>query len=64
MPFLIPDEDTSWMQISDTDDAAEVLKKALEILSTIAKTLEHRAQEGILPITAPVEQPGRLSTSA
>ena len=45
------------MQISDTDDAAEVLKKALEILSTIAKTLEHRAQEGVLPIAAPVEQP-------
>ena len=57
VPFLIPDEDTSWMQISDTDDAAEVLKKALEILSTIAKTLEHRAQEGVLPIAAPVEQP-------
>ncbi len=57
VPFLIPDEDTSWMQISDTDDAADVLKKALEILSTIAKTLEHRAQEGVLPIAAPVEQP-------
>ena len=57
MPFLIPDEDTSWMQISDTDDAADVLKKALEILSTIAKTLEHRAQEGVLPIAAPVEPP-------
>ena len=57
VPFLIPDEDTSWMQISDTDDAAEVLKKALEILSTIAKTLEYRAQEGVLPIAAPVEQP-------
>ena len=57
VPFLIPDEDTSWMQISDTDDAAEVLKKALEILSTIAKTLEHRAQESVLPIAAPVEQP-------
>ena len=68
VPFLIPDEDTSWMQISDTDDAADVLKKALEILSTIAKTLEHRAQEGSLatlasqsskvPIAAPMEQRG------
>ena len=58
VPFLIPDEDTSWMQISDTDDAADVLKKALEILSTIAKTLEHRAQEGVLPIAAPMEQRG------
>ena len=56
VPFLIPDEDTSWMQISDTDDAADVLKKALEILSTIAKTLEHRAQEGVLPIAPPVKQ--------
>ena len=58
VPFLIPDEDTSWMQIRDTDDAAEVLKKALEILSTIAKTLEHRAQEGVLPIAAPMERRG------
>ena len=58
VPFLIPDEDTSWMQISNTDDAADVLKKALEILSTIAKTLENRAQEGVLPIAASVEQRG------
>ena len=58
MPFLIPDEDTSWMQISETDDAADVLKKALEILSAIAKVLENRAQNGVLPIAAPVEQRG------
>ena len=56
MPFLIPDEDTSWMQISDTDDAAAVLRKALEVLSTIARALENRTQDGVLPITAPVEQ--------
>ena len=56
MPFLIPDEDTSWMQISKTDDAADVLRKALEVISTIAKVLENRAQNGILPIAAPVEQ--------
>ena len=68
MPFLIPDEDTSWMQISETDDATDVLKKALEVLSTIAKVLENRAQDGILatlasqpskvPIAVPVEQRG------
>ncbi len=69
MPFLIPDEDTSWMQISETDDAAGVLKKALEVLSTIAKVLENRAQDGSLatlartqsskvPIAAPVGQQG------
>ncbi len=69
MPFLIPDEDTSWMQISETDDAAGVLKKALEVLSTIAKVLENRAQEASLatlarsqsskvPIAAPVGQQG------
>lgn len=58
MPFLIPDEDTSWMQIRDTDDAAAVLRKALEVLSTIARVLENRAQDGVLPITAPVEQQG------
>ena len=53
MPFLIPDEDTSWMQISEMDDAADVLKKALEVLSTIAKVLENRAQDRVLPIAAP-----------
>ena len=58
VPFLIPDEDTSWMQISDTDDAADVLRKALEVLSTIAKTLESRAQKGVLPIAPPLEQRG------
>ena len=52
MPFLIPDEDTSWMQISEADDAAGVLKKALEVLSTIAKVLENRAQEGSLATLA------------
>ena len=56
MPFLIPDEDTSWMQISDTDDAAAVLRKALEVLSTIARALENRTQDGVLPIAAPIEQ--------
>ena len=56
MPFLIPDEDTSWMQISDTDDAAAVLRKALEVLSTIARALENRTPDGVLPIAAPVEQ--------
>ena len=58
VPFLIPDEDTSWMQISDADDAADVLRKALEVLSTIAKTLEYRAQEGVLPIAPPAGQQG------
>ena len=58
MPFLIPDEDTSWMQISEADDAAGVLKKALEVLSTIAKVLENRAQDGVLPIAAPMGQQG------
>ena len=28
-------------------------KKALEVLSTIAKVLENRAQDGVLPIAAP-----------
>ena len=59
MPFLIPDEDTSWMQISEADDAAGVLKKALEVLSTIAKVLENRAQDGVLPIAAPSGSQGQ-----
>ena len=46
------------MQISDTDDAAAVLRKALEVLSTIARALENRTQGGVLPIAAPVERQG------
>ena len=56
IPFLIPDEDTSWMQISEVDDAADVLKKALEVLSTIARAIENRAQDGGLPIVSPMGQ--------
>ena len=55
MPPLIPDEDTSWMQINEVDDAADILRKTLEVLSTIAKVLENRNQDGMLPIVNPVE---------
>ena len=58
IPSLIPDEDTSWMQISESNDAADVLKKALEVLSTIARVLENRTQDGVLPIAAPMEHRG------
>ena len=53
IPSLIPDEDTSWMQIDDADDAAAVLRKTLEVLSAIARVLEGRSQDGILPVTVP-----------
>lgn len=59
MPFLIPDEDTSWMPMSETDDAADVLKKALEVLSAIAKVLENRAQNGVLPLVSPDSSHGQ-----
>ena len=57
MPTLIPDEDTSWLQIADTADTAVVLRKTFEVLSTIAKALENRDQEEFIPITTPIEQP-------
>ena len=59
MPFLIPDEDTSWMPMSETDDAADVLKKALEVLSAIAKVLENRGQNGVLPLVSPDSSHGQ-----
>lgn len=59
MPFLIPDEDTSWMPMSETGDAADVLKKALEVLSAIAKVLENRAQNGVLPLVSPDSSHGQ-----
>ena len=55
-PPLIPDEDTSWMQINETDDAADILRKTLEVLSAIAKLLESRNLNAIVPI-ATVLQP-------
>ncbi|MYK18418.1 hypothetical protein F4055_09690, partial [Candidatus Poribacteria bacterium] len=55
MPSLIPDEDTSWMQINEADDAADILRKTLDVLSTITKVLENRNQDGILPIVNPME---------
>ena len=55
MPPLIPDEDTSWMQISETDDAADILRKTLAVLSAIAKVFEIRNQDGRLPIVNPAE---------
>ncbi len=57
MPTLIPDEDTSWLQIADTEDTAVVLRKTFEVLSTIAKALENRSQEEFIPITTQIEQP-------
>ena len=50
LPPLIPDEDTSWLQITDTEDPAVVLRKTLEVLSTIAKALEQRTDEGLIPL--------------
>jgi len=50
IPPLIPDDDTSWLQITDTEDPAAVLRKTLEVLSTIAKALEHRTDEGLIPL--------------
>ena len=52
VPFLIPDDDTSWMQISESDDAAAILRKTLEVLSTIAQVLEERGQDGNLATLA------------
>lgn len=50
IPSLIPDDDTSWLQITDTEDPAAVLRKTLEVLSTIAKALEQRTDEGLIPL--------------
>ena len=52
VPFLIPDDDTSWMRISEADDAAAILRKTLEVLSTIAQVLEERSQDGSLTTLA------------
>ncbi|MDE0482956.1 MAG: sigma-54 dependent transcriptional regulator [Candidatus Poribacteria bacterium] len=50
IPPLIPDDDTSWLQITDTEDPAAVLRKTLEVLSTIATALEQRTDEGLIPL--------------
>jgi DNA-binding NtrC family response regulator len=53
IPSLIPDDDTSWLQITDTEDPAAVLRKTLEVLSTIATALEQRTDEGLIPLPIP-----------
>lgn len=51
LPTLIPDDDTSWLQITDTEDTTVVLRKTLEVLSTIATALENRTQNDVISIT-------------
>ena len=58
IPSLIPDEDTSWMQIDEADDAAAVLRRTLAVLSAIARVLEGHGQDGILPVPVPVGTQG------
>ena len=53
LPPLIPDEDTSWLQATDAEDPAAVLRKTLDVLSTIAKALEQRTDEGLIPLPIP-----------
>ena len=62
MPSLIPDEDTSWMQINEADDAAAILRKTLEVLSAIARVLENRSQDGSLATLA--SQPSKVPIAA
>ena len=52
IPSLIPDEDTSWLQVDEADDAAAILRKTLEVLSAIAKVLESHSQDGSLAVLA------------
>ena len=54
-PPLIPDEDSSWMQLNETDDAADILRKTLEVLSAIAKLLESRSLDAIVPIATSLQ---------
>ncbi len=53
IPSLIPDEDTSWLQATDTEDPAAVMRKTLDVLSTIARALEQRTDEGFIPLPIP-----------
>lgn len=55
LPTLIPDDDTSWLQITDTEDTTIVLRKTLEVLSTIATALENRTQDDVISITTPMD---------
>ena len=67
IPPLIPDEDTSWMQLTEADDdAADILRKTLAVLSAIAKLLESHSPDAIAPIATPLhpqEGSGEKDTS-
>ncbi len=57
MPSLIPDDDTSWLQVTETEDTTSILRKTLDVLSTIAKAVEQRTEEGLIPL--PIPENGR-----
>ncbi len=54
--FSILDDDNGWMHITEADDAADVISKALEVLSASREGLDNLTQEEVTSIVSSVEQ--------
>ena len=55
-PSQIPDEDNSWMHITEVNDATEIFRKASEVLLASQRGLENLTQEEVTSIITSVEQ--------
>ncbi len=56
VPFPIPDEENGWMHIADTDDAADIFRKAYDVLLASQEGLENLTQDEVTSIVTTVEQ--------
>ena len=56
VPFPIPDEENGWMHIADTDDAADIFRKAYDVLLASQEGLENLTQDEVTSIVTSVEQ--------
>ncbi len=48
VPFSIPDENNDWMKIDEADDAAEIFRKAYEVLLSSQEGLENLTQDEVI----------------
>ncbi|MDE0634610.1 MAG: sigma-54 dependent transcriptional regulator [Candidatus Poribacteria bacterium] len=56
VPFSIPEENSDWMQIDEADDAAEIFRKALEVLSASEEGFKSLTHDEVTSIVTSVEQ--------
>ena len=56
VPFPIPDEENGWMHISETDDPADIFRKAYDVLVASQEGLENLTQDEVTSIATEIDQ--------